>query len=111
VIAEAALLVARGFLQVAPVAASTYFVSHDRPALAVGVGFWISFVWWMNAGSASTLTGPAWAAVYACGAAGGTYCGQWAAQRLSTRKNRKSPQPGSGMGRNGIRQPRSITEP
>jgi hypothetical protein len=86
VIADVGLLLARGFLQVAPVAASTYFVSHDRPALAVGVGWWISFVWWMNAGSASTLTGPHWAFVYATGAALGTYAGQWAARQIGSRR-------------------------
>ena len=79
-------LALRGFLQVAPVAASTYFVSHDRPLLAVGIGWWISFVWWMNAGSASALHGIGWATVYACGAAAGTYAGQVAAKWIADRR-------------------------
>lgn len=85
-IADALLLALRGFLQVAPVAASTYFVSHDRPGLAVGIGFWISLVWWLNAGSASSLHGIGWAAIYASGAACGTWTGQWAAKRVAERR-------------------------
>src|SRR3990167_4997924 len=50
-------LVLRGFFQVAPVAASTYFVSHDRPTWAVGTGFLISLLWWTNAGTAAPLSG------------------------------------------------------
>ena len=87
---DAILLMARGFIQVAPVAASTYFVSHDRPVLAVAVGWWISFVWWWNAGSASALQGAWWACTYATGAAVGTYAGQALARRL-TRENRQVP--------------------
>jgi hypothetical protein len=82
-VTELLLLFGRGLVQVAPVAASTYFVSHDRPWLAVGVGWWISFLWWLNAGSASTLTGPYWAMAYATGAACGTFIGQMAARRLT----------------------------
>ena len=73
----------RGLIQVAPVAASTYFVSHDRPVFAVAVGWWISFVWWWNAGSAAHLSGLWWACSYASGAALGTYLGQLVARRLS----------------------------
>ena len=87
---DALVIFLRGLIQVAPVAASTYFVSHDRPLLAVAVGWWISFVWWWNAGSAAHLSGWTWATVYACGAATGTYLGQRAAQRL-TREYRQVP--------------------
>lgn len=86
--ADAALLFLRGFVQVAPVAASTYFVSHDRHVYAVGTGFFISFCWWMNAGSASALHGFGWASVYACGAACGTWFGQVAAKWISKARNK-----------------------
>jgi hypothetical protein len=69
----------RGFVQVAPVSMSTYFVSHDRPVFAVIVSWWISFIWWWNAGSASHLYGLEWAMTYATGAALGT----WAGHRLA----------------------------
>lgn len=97
---DAALIFLRGLIQVAPVAASTYFVSHDRPLWAVAVGWWISFVWWWNAGSAAHLSGLAWATVYACGAATGTYIGQRIAQRLTM------PKAGTILPRVGIRDSR-----
>ena len=77
------VLFARGFLQVAPVAASTYFVSHDRLHYATVTGFLISFLWWQNAGAAAHLVGLPWALVYASGAALGTWAGQWMAKRLT----------------------------
>lgn len=83
------LLALRGFLQVAPVSASTYFVSHDRPGWAVGVGFWISLIWWLNAGSASQLHGIGWAMVYASGAALGTWFGQVAAKWIASRRKER----------------------
>lgn len=85
VMADVVWLFARGFIQVAPVAASTYFVSHDRPWFAVAVGWWISFVWWWNAGSAAHLRGVEWAVTYATGAALGTFAGQMIARYLIRR--------------------------
>ena len=78
-------LVLRGFFQVAPVAASTYFVSHDRPTWAVGTGFLISLLWWTNAGTAAHLSGLGWACAYATGAALGTWAGQRGARALIRR--------------------------
>ena len=88
-IEAACWLFLRAVVQVAPVAASTYFVSHDRPLYAVAVGWWISFVWWWNAGSAAQLTGLGWACTYATGAALGTWIGQLAARRLTQRTRRR----------------------
>lgn len=68
-------ITARGFLQVAPVAASTYFVAHDRIGYAAACSFLISFVWWSNAGTSSKLPGQWWACAYATGATIGTLCG------------------------------------
>lgn len=65
----------RGFIQVTPVCASTYLIAKDRAALAAVVGWWISFVWWLNAGTAAAHTGPGWAAAYASGAFVGTIVG------------------------------------
>lgn len=79
---DALLIFLRGFLQVCPVAASTYFVSHERPQWAAAVGWWISLIWWINAGSAAHLAGYRWAVCYATGAACGTAFGQWAAKRV-----------------------------
>lgn len=81
---DALLLVARGFIQVAPVAASTYFVSHDRLHYATATGFLISVVWYTNVGTAAHLLGWRWACLYACGAA----CGTWAGQRIAKRLTR-----------------------
>ena len=72
----------RGTLQVTPVSASTYFVSHDQLHYAVGTGFIISFLWWQNAGSAAKRIGLKWALVYASGAALGTWLGQEVAKYL-----------------------------
>lgn len=73
---DALWLVVRAFVQVAPVAASTYFVSHDRMHYATAAGFLISTLWWLNASSAARKPGMRWALVYGTGAAMGTYCGQ-----------------------------------
>lgn len=90
-LADTLLLFVRGFLQVAPISASTYFVSHDKPGSAVVVGFFISFLWWWNAGSAAHLTGIWWAGTYASGAAVGTWVGQVAAKKFTKWRTRPLP--------------------
>lgn len=85
-LADVALVALRGVVQVAPVSASTWFVAHGRIGWAVAVGWVISFVWWWNAGTAAAHAGPGWAAVYATGAAAGTWLGQALARRVSTKR-------------------------
>ncbi len=82
-------LIARGFLQVAPVGGSQVSTAtfgaaivagnHDRALVAgaavVCLSFLISFVWWINAGSAGKVVGGRGAAWYGLGAAIGAVCG------------------------------------
>ena len=68
-------LLIRGFLQVAPVSANTVFIARGH-YLYAALGAWlISFLWWLNAGSASTLTTWPAALVYGCGASCRVLCG------------------------------------
>ena len=75
-------IILRGFIQVAPISASTMFISRGMYTYAMVTSFLISFLWWMNAGSASRLQSPLYAACYGTGAMLGTLCGMWVAGRL-----------------------------
>lgn len=89
-------LILRGVAQVAPVGASQVACAHAGVAMARGaapeavaawaavavVGFWISFVWWINAGSAARSSSWADAAAYGLGAAVGLVSGGLAASVL-----------------------------
>ena len=76
-------LLLRGFLQVAPVAANTIFIARGH-YLSAALGAWlISFLWWLNAGSASTLTTWPAALVYGCGASCGVLCGMRVARWMT----------------------------
>ena len=76
-------LLLRGWLQVAPVAANTVFISRGQ-YLHAATGAWlISFVWWLNAGTAGALTTLPAAFVYGCGASCGVLCGMCVARWMS----------------------------
>jgi hypothetical protein len=76
-------IVVRGFCQVAPVAASTYFVAHNQIGYAAACSFLISFIWWSNAGTSGKLAGMRWACAYASGAMLGTLFGMRLAEWLA----------------------------
>lgn len=80
---EAWWLAVRGFCQVAPVAASTVFVSRGRFVHAGIAGFVISALWYSNVGTAAHLLGWQWAMMYAAGATAGTLSGMYLARRMS----------------------------
>jgi len=74
-------LLLRGWLQVAPVAANTVFISRGQYLHAAGGAWLISFVWWLNAGTAGASLPAAF--VYGCGASCGVLCGMRVARWLS----------------------------
>ena len=90
----AALVMAlRGFCQVGPVAASTYFIATGRVWHAAAASVLISVIWWTNAGTASHLAGMPWALYYGAGAGLGTLAGQFAARTLTQGHESKEHKP------------------
>ena len=78
-------LLIRGFLQVAPVAANTVFISRGQ-YIHAALGAWlISVVWWLNAGTAGMFTSWPAAFVYGCGASCGVLCGMRVARWIGGR--------------------------
>lgn len=76
-------MVLRGCLQVAPVSASTVFISRGQYGYAGCTAFLISFVWWLNAGTSSEYQSWEFAASYGVGASLGAILGMWISRRLT----------------------------